>query len=191
MWQTWTILQKVYFCVAVLFTVVLVVQLILMLVGVGNDADADADVADDGIEGVDGGLALFTVKGLISFFAVGGWTGFALADGTVQPVLAVLISIGAGLIALVAIGFIMKWIVGLASSGTVSIENAVNKVGEVYLTIPESCKATGKITIELQGKLTELDALTENASPIKTGAKIKVVRIDGDTCIVEPLYKEV
>lgn len=188
MWQNWDLLQKVYFCVAVLFSVVLIVQFILLLVGVGNDVNGDADVDSDGFEGVDSGLALFTIKGLISFFAIGGWTGFAFADGTLSPVWVILISLGAGAVALIAVGLLMKWILSLASNGTKDVNNAVGKIGEVYLTIPEKCIATGKISIELQGQLTEIDAMTESQTPIKTGTKIKVIRTEGGVCIVEALY---
>ena len=65
------------------------------------------------------------------------------------------------------------------------ISNAVGKTGEVYLTIPPSLSGTGKINVDLQGTLTELDAMTENDTPIKTGAKVKVVRTDESTCYVE------
>ena len=57
-----------------------------------------------------------------------------------------------------------------------------------YLTIPAKCSACGKITVEVQGQLTELDAMTESEEPIKTGTKVKVVKTDETTVYVERIY---
>lgn len=190
MWTDWSVLQKVYFVIAMLFSLILVVQMILMLVGVGN-GDTDVDLDGDGTPDVtvdgDSGLALFTVKGLVAFFAVGGWVGFALGDGMMKTVWVILISLASGLVALVVVGLLMKWISSLAENGNIDIGNAVGKTADVYLTIPAGCSAAGKITVELQGKLTEVEAMTEGEE-IKTGTKVKIIRADGDTLIVEKLY---
>lgn len=191
MWTDWSVLQRVYFVIAILFSLALVVQLILMLVGAGSGGDADIDFDGDGDPDIsvdtNNGLALFTVKGIIAFFAVGGWTGFALGDGMLDTIWVILISVAAGLVALVGVGLLMKLVTNLGDDGNIETKNAVGKIAEVYLTIPAHCSATGKITVEIQGRLTETEALTEGEE-LKTGTKVKVVKTDGDTCIVEKLY---
>ena len=190
-WQNLTTMQQVYFCIAMLFSVILVIQFILLLIGVGGDGDGvdfDVDSDADASFDVDGGLAMFTIKGMIAFFAVGGWIGFALGDGMIAPVWVIIISLVAGTAALFGVGFLMKSITKLQQSGTMDINNATGKTAEVYLTIPAKCTACGKITVEVQGTLTELDAMTESEEPIKTGAKVKVVKTDGSTCYVEKIY---
>ena len=181
MWQEWTSLQRVFFCVALFFTLVLIVQIILMILG-GDDVD-DFDGDDFSIS--DGeGFVLFTIKGLIAFFAVGGWMGFAFGSGFIKPVWTILIAIVSGLIAFFAVSLLVYWLSKLAMSGTMQIENAVGKTAEVYLTIPASCQGYGKITLELQGRWTELEAMTEELEPINTGAKAIVVKTDEHTCYV-------
>ncbi|MBQ7164453.1 MAG: hypothetical protein IJR61_03900 [Clostridia bacterium] len=191
MWNDWTTLQQVYFCIAVLFSVVLLVQLVLTLIGAGHDGEG-VDLTGDGNPDVtvdtDSGLAPFTLKGLVSFFAVGGWVGFALGDGTLHTVWVILISLAAGLAALVAVGFILKGMAKLQSNGAMDINNAVGKTAEVYLTIPPKCSGAGKITVEIQGSLTEMNAMTEGDEPLKTGCKVKVVKTDNATCYVEKIY---
>ncbi|MBQ9481209.1 MAG: NfeD family protein [Clostridia bacterium] len=191
MWNDWTTLQQVYFCIAVLFSVVLLVQLVLTLIGAGHDGEG-VDLTGDGNPDVtvdaDSGLAPFTLKGLVSFFAVGGWVGFALGDGTLHTVWVILISLAAGLAALVAVGFILKGMAKLQSNGAMDINNAVGKTAEVYLTIPPKCSGAGKITVEIQGSLTEMNAMTEGDEPLKTGSKVKVVKTDNATCYVEKIY---
>lgn len=188
MWQSWTVLQQVCFCVAALFSLILIVQIILMLIGgADGDADLDVDLDGDGIPDldVDGGFSLFTIKGLIAFFAVGGWMGFAFGGGFIHAGWAILIAVVSGAVAFVGVGLLLYWISKLAMNGTLDIKNAVGKTAEVYLTIPASCKAAGKITVLVQGRLVELDAMTESDEPIKTGAKVTIVRTDSSTCYVE------
>lgn len=98
-----TLVQQIFACVAIAATVVLILQSILLLFGVGFGADtdhADLDFDDSGPD-LDGGhfdvhemhmeedapihdadahsgLTLFTVRGIVAFFAVGGWTGLLL-----------------------------------------------------------------------------------------------------------------
>ncbi len=189
MWESWTILQKICFCVATFFTIVLILQIILMLIGSG-DNDMDADIDGDGIDDLDGdgGVALFTIKGLIAFFAVGGWMGFAFGNGFIHPAWAILIAVVSGFVALIGVGLLLRAISKLAVNGTFEIKNAVGKSAEVYLTIPAKCAGTGKINVEVQGRWMELEAMTENEEPIKTGAKVKVLYVDGSTCYVAKMY---
>ena len=48
----------------------------------------------------------------------------------------------------------------LQSSGTLKLKNALNQVGEVYLTIGANRSKIGKVSITVQGTLRELEALT-------------------------------
>ncbi len=193
MWDALTPLQKVYFCIAVFFTVILVIQFILLLVGVGQNADGDLDLDGDGQSDLDiadsEGLVPFTLKGIIAFFAVGGWVGFALGDGSIAGGWAIVISLAAGFLALLGVGFLLKWIMRLQSTGSLDANNAVGKVAEVYLTIPANCTGNGKINLEVQGQYVELEAINEGNEPIKTGEKVKVIKTEGFVCVVEKLYK--
>jgi hypothetical protein len=107
-WQSMTIFQQVMALFALPATAVLIIQTIMLLFGLGHDGGADAvDVgtdfagdADGGIdftgENADGlddswlsessadfdsGLRLLTVRGLVAFFAAGGWVGFDFWTG--------------------------------------------------------------------------------------------------------------
>lgn len=75
--------EKIYFYIAVIGTVLLVIQIIMMICsfGGGADADADGDFGGDGaFDSADGdlGISLFTIKGLTAFFAIGGWVGLLI-----------------------------------------------------------------------------------------------------------------
>jgi hypothetical protein len=75
----------------------------------------------------------------------------------------------------------------LEQSGTLNLFNALDKPGEVYLTIPGDGKGTGRVTILVDGKIRELDAVTQGDA-LKTGTQIRVVEIlDGNVLKVESI----
>jgi len=63
----------------------------------------------------------------------------------------------------------------LRHSGTLDTQNAINKIGETYLRIPAKRGGIGKIQIQVQGRLMELDAMTDDAEDIVTGRPVQVV----------------
>ncbi len=211
-WYSLTFVQQVFACIAIAATVVLVIQTILLLFGMGFDADTDGVEMDssDGVDfDIDGdpdlpeahlegetafhdmdaheGLRLFTVRGIVAFFAVGGWTGLLLSK-YMNNLLAVLLAFVAGNIALVGIALLMKVFYQLQDKGNLEPANAVGKVAKVYLTIPPAGSGQGKITVMLQERLVELDAAGTTKKPIPTGAIVRICDlIDEDTVLVEPV----
>ena len=192
-WSTLSLLQKIFFCVACASTLLLLIQIIMMIVGFGSDGDLDTDGIDGDVDGFeeatdgltldsDVGLSLFTVKTLSSFFAIGGWVGFAVSDLGNLP--AILIALLSGTIALVGMAFIMKRLASLQSDGNINYSNAIGKIANVYLTIPANNGGSGKINLTLQERFIEANAITNDAEEIKTGAMVKIVSIIDDTFVV-------
>ncbi len=208
-WEALTGLQQVFAIAAIPATVILILQTILSLLGLGHggDADADTDVdadvdvdadtdvdadgdADTGAEDLSDvdGLRLLTVRGIIAFFAVGGWLGVVLVDVGVNTAFAIVGAVLGGCLAAFLIALFFKLIYKLQSNGNIDVKNAIGKQATVYLTIPASGTSTGKITMELQDRYVELEAKTKQDSPIKTGSTVKIVDvIDGGTVLVETM----
>jgi hypothetical protein len=138
-------------------------------------------------EAQDVGLRLFTVRGLVAFFAIGGWVGIALIDVGLPPALACLLALLAGLGALVLIAAILRMSLGLQSSGNLDLDNAIGLIGDVYLRIPANQQGVGKVTIILQGRSIEIDALTEESEGIGTGSQVLVQARRGDRLVVKRL----
>lgn len=151
-WQNLTALQQVFITFAIPATLVLVVQFIVLLFGFGHDGgdvdvsgDANIDTGDvigaDGANVSDGahdGLAMFSIRDIMAFFAVGGWSGVVAVDLGLKgnPAWPILISVGAGLLALFGMMYLYKLIMKLQSTGNLNIRNAIGKTGKVYLPIP-------------------------------------------------------
>ena len=184
-WNDLQVFGQIYFVIACVATVVLIVQLVLLIIGISGVGDmefGDAGVDFDGDS--DGGIGLFTIKGLVGFFAIAGWVGVACQLGGLHEAWSVVISTVFGLLAFVGIGYAYKAIKKLQANGAVLCENAIGKIGEVYLTIPEKNAGKGKISIIVQGKLSEMEAITDEEEPIMTGRDIIVLSVSGDTCKV-------
>ena len=197
-WELLNLTQKIYFCIGLAASLFLVLQIITLLFGFGDtadadvdfSADADVDLADIDVESGDAdalevadGFNLFTFRGFIAFFAIGGWTGYALAS--INVILAVFGSLLAGSLALVAMAFMMKAIMRLRSSGNIDIGKSVGMLAEVYLTIPAKNNGAGKINLTLEERFVELAAISESEEPIPTGSTVKIVGVLGDKLIVE------
>ena len=185
-WESLNVLQKIYFCIGLAATLVLVLQIITMLFGLG-ESDADIDLDGDGEPDVSidtsDGFTLFTVRGVVAFFAIGGWVGYILADK--NTALAIVLSVVAGFLALVAMAFIMRGIMKMRSDGNIDISKAIGKIADVYLTVPAKNNRAGKITLTLEERFVELSAIQNGEEPIPTGSKVLVTEISGESLVVE------
>ena len=86
------------------------------------------------------------------------------------------------------VGYMMWQFTKLNQEGNIDINNAIFNTGEVYLTIPAKDGGQGKVHINIEGSLKELDAITENGESLPTGSFIRVVEvIDNQLLLVEPV----
>jgi hypothetical protein len=173
-WNGLSTVLKIFWSVAIPFTMLFVLQLVLSFMH-GDTADdlPDAEVsADHGA-----GFQFFTLKNLVGFFTIFGWVGIAMIDSgaTIRAAVAVA-TLGGGLMMVVMAG--MFYLLMKAQyDGTMKIEKAVGHTGEVYLTIQSKRGGLGKVQIMVQGAIRTLDALTDDDSDIQTGKIVKVSSI--------------
>lgn len=185
-WNGLNVLQRIYFCIGLAATLVLVLQIITMLFGLG-ETDTGVDLDGDGEPDINvdtgDGFTLFSVRGVIAFFAIGGWVGYIFAE--TNTALAIVLSVVAGSLALVAMAFIMRGIMKMRSDGNIDIKRAVGKIADVYLTVPAKDNGNGKVTLTLEERFVELNAIQNENTPLTTGTKVKITGVSGDCVIVE------
>lgn len=171
-----TSLEQTYWIIALIGSAIFLVIFILTFIG-GGDADMEADSTD--FEGDDGGVGFqfFTLKNVIAFFTIFGWTGVVCIDNQFSTMATIIISSIAGLIMMVLTSLLFLWINSMAHSGTLKIKNAIGVIGEVYLPIGANRKNIGKVQIKVQGSLRELEAITDEDEDLKTSTLVKVVEI--------------
>jgi hypothetical protein len=173
-WQQLGTFEQLLWGVSLLFSLLFILQSAFSFLG-GDDAVAVGDV-DDAIGSDDGvGSSFFTLRNFIVFFTLFGWAGLAAYKAGWGEPAAVLTGALAGGAMVAVMMWLLKKAGELRHSGTLDLKNAVGSMGTTYLLIPARRTGSGKVSIQVQGALRELEALTDEADPIPTGARITVV----------------
>ena len=175
-WESLTLLQRVFACIAIPSTLLLILQLVMTLIGLGDhEGDLDGDHASF-TESL-GSLRLFTFRGILAFLAVWGWAVLAITRAGRPWLMGVLLGLVLGAAAMVLIALTMQMILRLQADGTVSLPNAVGSGGEVYLSVPALRSGEGKVNVVIQDTMTECAAVTDETSPSPTGTPVTVVGV--------------
>lgn len=196
-WQTLTNAEQIFWGIALISSVLFVLQFIVTLflgadfdgdVEVEVDMDAGADVDHGGDYSLDTDFTLFSLRGIIAFFTFFGWAGVLALRGGANIFVAVAFAMISGGAALVLVAYLLYWFAKLTKEGNVKIEEALNKQGEVYLTIPAAREGQGKVHFILGKSLREMDAVTNAKEPIATGTKVIITDIiEGNVLVVNEL----
>ena len=204
-WDSLTLVQQIMALFAIPATIIMILQTLLLLFGLGSHGDADAggldthagDIAEhDAGESHghghhsgahDGGLRIFTVRAFVAFFAIFGWLGIVLTESGMGSTLAILFSFIAGLAAMVGMAWFFKSAMKLQSAGNIDMRNCLGKSATVYIPIPPNRQGKGKVNLTVQGRFSEMDAVTDSAAALKTGSEVIISSIlNNNTLCVEP-----
>ena len=184
-WQSLSSAHQVFWFIAVVFSVLFFIQFILILIGMDSDGGDFEEPSK--MDSFAHDFSALSVKSIIAFFTFFGWTGVLALNNQLNVWMAVILSSVAGIAAMLIVAYMIYKFAQLEQSGTLNLFNALDKPGEVYLTIPEEGKGTGRVTILVDGKIRELDAITQGDA-LKTGTQIRVVEIlDGNVLKVESI----
>jgi hypothetical protein len=198
-------IETVYLVCAIGGGTLLVCQIILGFLGLGHhDTDVDHDVhvgdhdthIEHGGQDAHGGhetptawlLSVLTFRSAVAAVTFFGLAGLAAGVNFQQePLVSLVIAVAAGCGALVGVAYLMRMLHRLKADGTVRIERAIGQGGTVYLTIPGQRAGVGKVTLSLQNRTVEYQALTPHQQ-LPTGSKIVVTAVIGpDTVEVAPV----
>ena len=198
-WNALSAPLQVFWGLAIIFTILFLIQTIIALIGLDFESDTDIDIdMDIDMDGdMDGGvhldsgadLQILSVRGFIVFCMLFGWSGLIVLHNGGSLTMAFIVSILSGLTAMVGVAYMFYGFMKMQSEGNIHIENAKGETGDVYLRIPANMKGKGKVHLKVQGQLKEFDAMTRGTKEIPTGAKIKVIEIQkkGNILLVEEL----
>lgn len=173
-------LQKVYWLVAIIGS--LIFSVVMIMAFTGGDADDIGEIDSDMDTGA--GFQFISFKNLVGFFTIFGWSGIACIDAGLSTPLTIVISVICGLMMMVIMAALFYFISKLTDSGTLNYKNALDAVGEVYLTIGSDRSRMGKVSVSVQGTMRELDALTDSLTELKSGTIIKVVDVTSNGILI-------
>lgn len=191
-WSSMSTLEQVLFVLASSSTAIMIIFLIMLLLGFDADEfdgistpDVDIDgINDDPITGI-AGLKVLTLRGALVFLAIGSWTAFLLVSSIGNwwgLLIGIVIGVGAAFVQALAFRATLR----LESAGNIDYSNAIDKTGTVYLRIPKQKTGKGKVSIIIQDRLTEVDAVTDEIEDIMPNATIIVIGLlDSSTVIVK------
>ena len=174
--ETWfealTLFQKIYWIVAIAGSAILLVLIVMTLMGgdVEDMGDVDADI--DGDTGI--GFQFLSFKNLMGFLTIFGWSGISCIDNGLSTGATIAISVFCGLLMMFAMASLFYYLAKLQSSGTLKLINAKEQIGEVYLTVGANRSRIGKVSVNVQGTLRELQALTDEDQDLVQGNVVKV-----------------
>ena len=173
-------LPKVYWLIAITGSVIF--SIVMIMAFAGGDTDGLEDIDSD--MDASAGFQFISFKNLVGFFTIFGWSGIACIDAGLSTPLTIIISVICGLLMMVIMATLFYFISKLTDSGTLNYKNAIDAVGEVYLTIGADRSKMGKVTVSVQGTMRELDALTDSLTELKSGTIIKVVDVTSNGILI-------
>ncbi|EDM45634.1 hypothetical protein SCB49_07492 [unidentified eubacterium SCB49] len=167
--------EKVYWIAAGVSSVIFLILLVLTLIGGEVDDLGDVDTEIDSDMGIE--FQFLSFKNLMGFFTIFGWTGIACLNAGYSVGMTLVVSVICGLIMMFAMASLFYFLAKLTTDGSLKMKNALNSVGEVYLTIGAKRSSMGKVQVNVQGGLRSLDALTDEVNDLKQGDIITVTDV--------------
>jgi len=161
-------------------------------IDVDIDADVDPDAApDQNVAGHDTPMfSFFTFRNFVAFFAVFGWAGIVGIHNDFGKGWTIAFAIVLGLAMMFVVSGLFYFMNRMVDSGTMNIRNALNQVGNVYIPIKANAGNTGKIQVNIQDSIREMNAITRREEDLPTGTVVRVTGIvSGNILVVEKLKK--
>jgi uncharacterized protein YneF (UPF0154 family) len=182
-------LLRVFWYIAIPVSVLFLVQTIMTFIGSDSHDGTTANFNGD----LDSGsghtpVQLFSLRNLINFLLGLGWSGISFYSIISNKVLLITVSLLTGLLFVGMFFVIIKQMMRLQENNSFNIKNALNKTGQVYLTIPGHKKGKGKVQVSVNGAIQELDAFTEDGL-LPNGAVVIITEILDASSVLVKKYK--
>ena len=174
--------EQILYLIAAFSTFAFIIKGIFLIIG----ADADMiEAPDEALAVVDAFECQYiSVVGILSFLAIGSWVAIAIYVYTASELFSSIGGIVAGTIEMFCIARLIHGLRKLQESGNMQPAKAIGKIGKVYLTVPAHDQGKGKVNLRLNGALREMDAISQDNEPIKTGESVRIIDLQGKTTLV-------
>jgi hypothetical protein len=170
---------------AMVGTAFFTLRMVLLLLGADHHTDfhaGDLDAVDAHHGDSTHSFQFLSIQSIAAFIMGFGWAGLAGHKGTAWgPVLvnAVAIAGGGGMVWLLAM--MLKGMTELQTSGTVALDAAIGREGDVYVSIPGDGRR-GQVRLIVNGRERIYDAITQGQD-LPTGSRIRALKANGDNTL--------
>jgi hypothetical protein len=187
-WNSMSLTQQAVWIIAVVASLIFIIQMIMTFVGMDSDADFSGNVDDISIEESTGmPFQLFTFRNFINFFLGFSWTYVIFCNTISSQFWLIVLSTFIGSFIVVCVMLIFYGLSKMVQSGNIFIEQTVGLTATVYLPVPANKEGKGKIQTNVQNCVREYDAVTDGEA-LKTGNMVKIIRIiEENTLLVEKI----
>ncbi|WP_346855258.1 hypothetical protein [uncultured Draconibacterium sp.] len=179
-WSEIGVFEQVFWAITVPATVIFLLLLILTVFGGDADTDVNTDVDADIADGDSIPFQFISLKNIVAFFTVFGWSGIGFINLGFDPLNVIVFATICGLLMMFLMASLFYFMSKLAESGTLKMQNAIGRLGEVYLVIPAKRGGIGKVQLNVQGSVRTLDAITDDPETIPTSSIIVVQNVIDD-----------
>ena len=184
-WSELGIFEQIFWVITIPATVIFLALLGMTIFG-GDVSDSDVDTNIDAhiSDGDSIPFQFLSLKNIVAFFAVFGWSGIGFINAGMAAWLVILLALICGFLMMLLMATLFYLMSKLAENGTLKMKNAVGKLGEVYLVIPANRSGMGKVQLNVQGSLRTLDAITDDLEKIPTSSIIQVLDVIDDQILL-------
>lgn len=198
-WHGLGFITKGFVIAALFFSVLFLWQLIMTFLGVlgdfggdtdhaGMDHDTGADVhhdvstdSSDHHVDSDHSFTLISFRSLLAFATLFSWSGMLYLMSGTSLIVALIYSFFWGVAALVAVSYLVYWLLRLQEHGTSSVWTSIGEDGVVYINIPAT--GLGKVRVMVSGIVSFVNAASRSGEPLPAGTTVRVVGVIDDHTI--------
>ncbi len=192
-WNSLELFEQIVAGIAMTGSVLVLLQVLMLFFGIAGGSDIDVpdhefDVPSGELSDF-GGIRFFSLRAVLAFLTMGGWVAYYASQQGASPLLASVIGIFVGAVTGFLVAYALQQTSKLVSSGNIDYANSIGLMGSVYIPIPAKRQGRGKITLTLQERFVEIDAITDSEKPLRTGTAVRVTgKLSDDTLIVSPEF---
>jgi hypothetical protein len=184
-WSELGIFEQIFWVIAIPSTVIFLALLGMTIFGGDvSDSDVDTNIDTHIADGDSIPFQFLSLKNIVAFFAVFSWSGIGFINAGLPAWLVILLALICGFLMMLLMATLFYLMSKLAENGTLKMNNAVGKLGEVYLVIPAGRSGMGKVQLNVQGSLRTLDAITDDLEKIPTSSIIQVLDVIDDQILL-------
>ena len=178
---------------AIAGTFFFIIRMVMMFAGLGDHhgggdmdmhaGDVGADPAADPHDSTEV-FKVLSIQSIVAFMMGFGWGGLGgLKRRRVGiPDLARLSALIGGIAMVWLLTWLLKLVHDLQSTGTVSIQSAIDAEGDVYVTVPQRGGGMGQVRVIISDRQRIYNAISED-QPLPTNTRIRVTRVNEDNTL--------
>ena len=185
-WNALSGVQQIFWTIAIVFSILLLIQFVFTLTSSDMDVPANStnfETNNHPTPTTEVDTTPSIARCSIVFFTFFGWTGIVALNAGNSPSVATLIASLVGLFVVLLLSY-DRW-QSASSQKIVLTKELLSVTGEVSLEIPPAKQGIGRVQLPIQGHLEEIEAVTNDGTPLSIGIFIRVVEVKKDKVVVE------